>query len=203
MAQTKDAELEFMMKILMYAAIGVFAVIGGFSSAGKFFQRKISHDKLTTVRYQGEWSQQEYRDCDSLNMKTDDKEPELYCGEATLARSGKVFNVEFSGDITYDAEKTEGEVHYWRCRRNNSDPAFSCTVKETSPKQYGTPSTPSTSTPSTSPPPPAEGRQLTGSEIDNLRKRNECEQRFHDKKIYEVDGMSIYTTCKQNPLRMP
>lgn len=35
----------------------------------------------------------------------------------------------------------------------------------------------------------AEERQLTHDEVEALRKRNECEQRFYDNKIYEVDGM--------------
>ena len=49
----------------------------------------------------------------------------------------------------------------------------------------------------------AEERQLTKDEVESLRKRNECEQRFYDNKIYEVDGMSIVAACKQNPERRP
>ena len=46
-------------------------------------------------------------------------------------------------------------------------------------------------------------RQLTHDEVESLRKRNECEQRFYDNKIYEVDGMSVMAACKQNPERRP
>lgn len=46
-------------------------------------------------------------------------------------------------------------------------------------------------------------RQLTKDEVESLRKRNECEQRFYDKKIYEIDGMSVMAACKQNPERRP
>ena len=49
----------------------------------------------------------------------------------------------------------------------------------------------------------AEERQLTKDEVESLRKRNECEQRFYDNKIYEVDGMSLVAACKQNPERRP
>jgi hypothetical protein len=49
----------------------------------------------------------------------------------------------------------------------------------------------------------AEERQLTKDEVEGLRKRNECEQRFYDNKIYEVDGRSVMAACKQNPERRP
>jgi hypothetical protein len=46
-------------------------------------------------------------------------------------------------------------------------------------------------------------RKLTKEEVESLRKRNECEQRLYDNKIYAVDGMSIVAACKQNPERKP
>lgn len=46
----------------------------------------------------------------------------------------------------------------------------------------------------------AEERQLTHDEVESLRNRNECEQRFYDHKIYEIDGMSAMAACKQNPV---
>ena len=46
-------------------------------------------------------------------------------------------------------------------------------------------------------------RQLTHDEVENFRKRNECEQRFYDNKIYEIDGISVMAACKQNPQRRP
>ncbi len=50
---------------------------------------------------------------------------------------------------------------------------------------------------------PPSQRELTPAEIDGLRKRNECENRFTDKKVYEVDGMSVGAACKQDPDRRP
>ena len=49
----------------------------------------------------------------------------------------------------------------------------------------------------------AEEHQLTPDEVEAFRKRNECEQRFDDNKIYEIDGMSVMAACKQNPERRP
>ena len=39
--------------------------------------------------------------------------------------------------------------------------------------------------------------------IQSLRKRNVCEQRFYDKKIFSVHGMSVMEACKENPDRQP
>jgi hypothetical protein len=46
-------------------------------------------------------------------------------------------------------------------------------------------------------------RELPPEYIESLRKRNACEQRLHDKKISEVDGMTVGEACKQNPDRHP
>jgi hypothetical protein len=103
----------------------------------------------------------------------------------------KVFKISFSGDVTYDDEKPDGAVHYWLCRRNDTEPTFSCGAKEIPPSEpQATEKQP-------------EPRQLTSDELEYFRKRNECEERFHNKKIYEVDGMSIGAACKQSPDRKP
>ena len=108
----------------------IFFATGGFSGIEKFVERRLSHEKLTTVRYRGEWSFGEYRECESVNLKTEDKEPELACTGA-LSGGDKVFKVSFSGDLTYDSDEPDSAIHRWLCRRNDGDPSFSCTAKET------------------------------------------------------------------------
>ena len=39
--------------------------------------------------------------------------------------------------------------------------------------------------------------------IESLRKRDICEQRLYDKKIFSVHGMSVMEACKENPDRKP
>jgi hypothetical protein len=165
---------------------------GGWSAIQKYVGHRISHEKLTAVSYHGEWSLGEYRECNSMNLREEDKKPELECGSSPRDVK-KVFNVNFSGDSAYDGAKPEGVVHSWLCRRNDADPSFSCGARDNPSSESQTPSSKDQ---------PAE-RKLTNSELENLRKRNECEQRFYDKKIYEVDGISIGPACKQNPGRLP
>jgi hypothetical protein len=173
-----------------------FRSFDGWSAVRNYLRRGITHEKLTKVYYHGEWVFGEYRDCHSMNLREEDKEPELYCDAVLSTETGKIFNVKFSGDLTYDEEKSLGSVHFWLCRRDEADPSFSCGARRnpTSKSQIPT-SKDQTEKPA--------GRQLTDSEIENLRERNECEQRFYDKKIYEVNGMSIGEACKQYPARLP
>jgi hypothetical protein len=46
---------------------------------------------------------------------------------------------------------------------------------------------------------PQAEHDLSKDDIEALRKRNACEQRFYDKKMYQVSGASIGEACKQNP----
>jgi hypothetical protein len=170
----------------------IFFAGGGWSAIQRYIQPRTSHEKLAGMHYHGEWSLGEYRECNSMNLRV--ARPELDCVGSSPMYTEKVFNVSFSGDLTYDEEKPEGAVHYWLCRRNNADASFSCKARENPSAESQTPSNADQTAQ------PAE-RQLTDSELENLRKRNECEQRFYDKKIYAVDGMSIGAACKQNPNR--
>jgi len=169
----------------------VFIQGGGWSH----LSHRISHEKLAALHYRGEWSLGEYRECSSMNLKEEDKKPQLDCLDSAPLDAGKVFKVSFSGDLTYDEEKPETLVHFWLCRRNDAAASFSCGATE---NHSG-----DSQTPSGNEQPAKPERQLTDAELENLRKRNECQQRFYDKKIYEVDGMSIGLACKQNPDRRP
>jgi hypothetical protein len=75
----------------------------------------ITHEKITSVHSRGFWSAGEYRECHSLNTKEEDADPQLWCGDSSPMDGAKVFKVKFSGDLTYDKDKKEGEVHYWWC----------------------------------------------------------------------------------------
>ncbi len=180
------------VRILAIVLAVVFVQAGGGSAFLRYIRHRISHEKLAAVRYHGEWSLGEYRECNSTNLRI--ARPELDCVGSSPMDTEKIFSVNFSGDLTYDEEKPEGAVHYWLCRRNDADPSFSCGARENPSSDSQTPSTEGQTAK------PVE-RQLTESELENLRKRNECEQRFYDKRIYEVDGMSVFLACKQNPDR--
>lgn len=110
-------------------AVLVFMAVG-FSDVEKVYERHTTHEKLTVMRYHGEWSFGEYRECTSNNFKAEDKQPELDCTGFSASGTDKVFKVSFSGDLTYDIEKPESVVHHWMCRRNNGDPTYSCEAKE-------------------------------------------------------------------------
>jgi hypothetical protein len=181
---------------ILSIALTLAFISGGGTAVWKYIQRqmrRISHEKLTTMHYQGEWSVGEYRECDSVNLPEERNKPELDCIGGSSAFSEKVFNVSFSGGLTYDDEKPTDAIHNWLCRRNSADdPTYSCGAKET-PKEQTAPK-------------PAEERQerqLTSDEIENLRQRNECEERFYNRKIYEIGGVSVMAACKQNPNRKP
>jgi hypothetical protein len=184
------------VRILAIVLAMVFVGSGGGSAFLRYIRHRISHERLAVMRYHGEWSFGEYRECNSVNLREETGKPELDCVGSSPMDTGKVFNVNFSGDLTYDEERPEGVVHYWLCRRDNADASFSCGARENPSTESQTPSGADQTAK------PVE-RELTGPELENLRKRNECEQRFYGKKVYEVDGMSIGPACKQNPDRLP
>lgn len=190
-----DSTNDVATRVITTIIVVVFISFGGWSAVRNHL-RGFSHEKLTKVYYQGEWTLGEYRDCHSLNLREEDKEPELYRGGSSLMDAGRVFNVSFSGGLAYDGEKPEGAVQFWLCRRDGADPSFSFRL-----------------------------RRSSSSESVNWRSADfsvwsllvgvcdllvgfflapqECEQRFYDKKIYEVNGMSIGEACKQYPARLP
>jgi hypothetical protein len=59
-----------------------------------------------------------------MNLREEDSKPELDCVGSSPMDREKVFKISFSGDVTYDNEKSDGAVHYWLCRRNNTEPTF-------------------------------------------------------------------------------
>jgi hypothetical protein len=188
--QSTSTPSEAVARIIGFVVVLFLVGSGGGAAIWKYLRHNVSHEKLTTVSYHGEWASGEYRECISTNAKEEDERPQLICsGSSDL---GKVFKVSFSGDLTYDAEKPEGKVHYWLCRRYNRDATFSCSATQT---EHGGSEANGGS--------PVQPRELTSDEVENLRKRNECEQRFYSKKIYEVNGVSIGPACKQNPDRRP
>jgi hypothetical protein len=180
--------------VVVGALVVALISTGVFPAIESYFKKHTSHNKLTAVVYHGDWSIGEYRECHSANSNS----AELNCPAgftiSDIGKIGKIFNVEFVGDVTYDEAKSDDVTHHWLCRRNNDDPSFYCLAREI-------PQAPSSQA-SDSPPPTVE-RHLSPDEIEYFRKRNECENRFYDKKIYEVDGMSIGPACKQNPDRRP
>ena len=171
----KPNSAEFVGRVA--AIIIVLSLVGGgWNAVDKYLQRKTSHDKLTTVRYHGEWLLSE---CNSMNLHEEGRQRELLCIGGSFIDSSsmdfvKICNVSFSGDL----------IHCWLCHVIHDTATFSCDAKPVEP-------------------PPTEERQLTHDEVEAFRKRNECEQRFDDNKIYEIGGMSVMAACKQNPERKP
>ena len=173
------------VQVILYALVIAIFLFGGGAAGWKFLIRKPSHEKLTNIHYHGDWILEEYRICNSINLKEENKEPELYCGDASPMDPGRVFNVNFSSELTYDEYKKEGTPHYWQCRRNSADPAFSCTGKAQESQAQPQP------------------QPLSPEAIEYFRKRNECESRFNKKGIYEIDGIGVTAACKEDPDRVP
>ena len=104
---------------------------GGWDYINRVNRGMISHEKLTSVHSHGSWSAGEYKECYSFNTKEEDADPQLWCGDSSLADQAKVFKVKFSGDLTFDEDKKEGNVHYWRCRHNGDvDATITCEAKQ-------------------------------------------------------------------------
>lgn len=114
-------------------------------------------------------------ECDPMNLLEEGWERELVCiGSFTDSSSMDFIKI------------CNVSFHCWLCHRINDTATFSCDTKPVEPR-----------------PTEERQRQLNPDEVESLRKRNECEQRFYDNKIYEIHGMSVMAACKQNPERRP
>lgn len=171
--------------------LGVFIYLGWLGWEATQKNGWTSHDMLIRVQYHN-WVVGEYKNCATLNTPTPNQNL-LDCSD--VGGDVKVFKVLFYGG-TYDEEKPETFVHNWKCRKSSEDnPAFICSLLETSAATQNPPQTQPQSTPPDT--------KLPDEYIENLRKRDACEQRFYEKKIRMVDGVSIGTACKENPDRRP
>ena len=129
-----DSGNELLARIVVVLVVA-FIWLGGWGALRKYLRREVSHEKLTTLRYHGDWSIGEYRECNSINLREEDSQPELDCiGSSPIDRE-KVFKISFSGDVTYDDEKPNDALHYWMCRRNDAEPSFSCGAKKIPPSE--------------------------------------------------------------------
>jgi hypothetical protein len=172
---------------LVAVSVAILMALGGWDYLRNYFRSEISYEKLTNLRYHGEWSVGEYRECNSLNLREEDEKPEIVCMGSSSLDTSKIFKIKFTGGQIYSSEIPEGTEYFWLCRRDNADVTFSCDKKPDPKKQ-------SESAPVSDVP-----HDLSKDDLENLRKRNECDQRFYDKKIYQVNGISAGEACKQNP----
>jgi hypothetical protein len=172
--------------------VAVLLLLGSLDALCHYIRSKQSSKKLATLSYLGEWSVGEYRECESMNLRHMEN-PEIACSGAPPLENPSTLYMEFKGGPTYDSTIADGTVFTWLCRRTNHDVSFSC-VKQPIQAQRQ---------PEHGPPPPKLTsplkRELGKDDMEYLRKRNECEQRFYDKKLYQVNGASIGAACKQNP----
>ena len=191
MEQTsKSGHTRFLTKAVV-AIVAVLFLLGSLDALRHYGRSKRSSRKLASLTYLGEWSVGEYRECESENLRHMET-PELACSGASPLKNPRIFNIEFKGGPTYDPTIADGTVFAWLCRRANHDVSFSCAKQpidlERQPK-------PVQSMPPLVPLKP----ELSKDDVQYYRNRNECEQRFYDKKVYQVNGLSIGAGCKRNP----
>ena len=172
------------------ATVGVlFFMFAGYDVLRHYIRSKYSSEKLTNLRYRGEWSVGEYRECNSLNLREEDDRPDVVCLEPFPSGPSRMVEIKFTGP-TYEPAIVDGAVHYWLCRHDNSDVTFSCVKEKETKNEKQSEAEPIV-------PPPK--HELTNKDIENLKRRNECEQRFYDKEVYLANGLSVGKACKQNP----
>jgi hypothetical protein len=181
---------------LAAVVVVIFLSFGGWDMIRDYLRSKKSSEKLATLTYHGEWSVGEYRECDSMNLRHMEK-PEVACSGASPLDNPRIFNIEFKGGPTYDSRIADGTVFTWLCRRTNGDVSFSCAKQPIHAEKQ--PESVSSPPPITSP----LKSELSKDDVSYFRRRNECEQRFYDKKMYQVNGVSIGEACKQNPELKP
>ena len=168
----------------------VLLFLGGLDALRHYIRSKQSSKKVAILMYPGEWLVGEYRECESENLRHMET-PEIACPASSLDNQ-HVVNIEFKGGPTYDPTIADGTVFTWMCRRTNQDVSFSCAIQpmraEKQPKSVAS-----------LPPLITLKRELSKGDVQYYRKRNDCEQRLYDKKIYQVNGLSNGAACKQNP----
>lgn len=182
-----------LLRTLTTMALMMFLAGGGGMAVWNYINKEhLNHDMLTTLRYDGPWAIGEYQDCFSLNKK-EGTSPDMTCGSSSKIDTVKTFMVRFSGDLPFDGDKKDGAYLEWKCRRNDdAEIAFTCYAVQT-------PTSETQTQPAQNQSEPAPERALPPAEIASLRKRNQCENRFTDKGIYEVNGVTVGVACKQNP----
>ena|SRR5579871_6602736 len=168
----------------------VLLLLSGLDALYHYIRSKQSSKKVATLSYLGEWLVGEYRECESENLRHMET-PEIACSAPPLDNR-HVVNIEFKGGPTYDARVADGTVFTWNCRRTNQDVSFSCVKRPIHPERQPRPV-------ASLPPLIPLKAELSKDDVQYYRNRNECEQRFYDKKMYQVNGISIGAACKQNP----
>jgi hypothetical protein len=171
--------------------VAVLLLLGSLDALQHYIRSKRSSKKLASLTYLGEWTVGDFRECESENLRHMDT-PEIACSGVSPLENKRIFIIEFKGGPTYDSTIADGTVFTWACRRTNHDVSFSC-VKQ--PIYAERQPRPVASLPPLIPQKP----ELSKDDVRYYRSRNECEQRFYDKKMYQVNGLSIGAACKQNP----
>lgn len=126
MASDTSTATSIISRLALAALVIAFMMFDGWNAVSHYLRRYFPTPQLVKMHYRGDWALQEYRDCDSVNMKG--MEPELECPEST--DTGRMFEVNFD-EPAYDNGKADGTVFMWRCRRTGSNPAFSCELLKT------------------------------------------------------------------------
>jgi hypothetical protein len=107
-------------------AIVIFLTFGGFEAIENYVRSKQPHDLLATLHYKGEWTNGEYRECESTNLKEYDQ-PDVVCADGASVPA-KTFKIRFTGHL-YDPKLSIGQMLDWTCRRVDGDVTFSCVRK--------------------------------------------------------------------------
>jgi hypothetical protein len=186
---TKPDHARVVSKAVATIVVGLLLLVG-LDALRHYIRSKQSSRKVATLSYLGEWLVGEYRECESENLRHMET-PEIACSAFPLDNQ-HVVNIEFKGGPTYDSTIADGAVFTWLCRRTDGNVGFSC-VKQ--PMRAERQPKPVASLPERIP----IKRGLSEDDVQYYRKRNECEQRFYDKKMYQANGLSIGAACKQNP----
>jgi ribosomal protein L37E len=119
-AKSSDYSWVFVLIVVVAIFIGAYSGNWGeLDDAGW-----VHHDEMTTI-YSHNWVNGEHKHCSNVNANNDDK-PFLMCDDARLANEeGKVFEVRFYGR-TYEPKLLSETTFDWDCKRNDTEPMFTC-----------------------------------------------------------------------------